>query len=102
MWAVHIPTPGHWSLSPSLPLSIFSPDTVLRKPRVMSCRAFDVAIASHIDATDQAGAACLQIEVSGDNLIDGRPGRGRARLWRQLCMRYSLQSGPGAWGAINI
>ena len=37
----------------------------------MSCRAFDVAIASHIDATDQAGAACLQIEVSGDNLIDG-------------------------------
>lgn len=57
--------------SPSLPLSIFSPDIVLRKPRVMSCRAFDVAIASHIDATDQAGAACLQIEVSGDNLIDG-------------------------------
>ena len=40
----------------------------------MSCRAFDVAIASHIDVTDQAGAACLQIEVSGDNLIDGRPG----------------------------
>ena len=32
------------------PLSIFSPDIVLRKPRVMSCRAFDVAIASHIDA----------------------------------------------------
>ena len=57
-----------------LPLSIFSPDIVLRKPRVMSCRAFDVAIASHIDATDQAGAACLQIEVSGDNLIDGRLG----------------------------
>ena len=65
MWAVYIPR------SLVSPLSIFSPDIVLRKPRVMSCRAFDVAIASHIDAdaTDQARPRVYKLKCPGTILL---------------------------------